>query len=76
MNNPSNAELFLYTHKRNWGIWALYIRFIIATLVWFVLKQIYEHVNVQEVKEALDSAVNMMDSVSSSISGMLPKVRN
>ena len=45
-------------------------------MVWFALKKIYEQANVQEVKEALDLAVNMMDLVSSSISGMLPKVRN
>ncbi|GLJ08886.1 hypothetical protein SUGI_0097600 [Cryptomeria japonica] len=32
--------------------------------------------NVQEVKEALDSAVNMMDSVSSSVSSLLPKVES
>ena len=45
-------------------------------MVWLVLKQIYEQVNVQEVKEAPSLLVNMMDSVSSYISDLLPKVIN
>ena len=45
-------------------------------MVSFVLKKIYKHDNVQDVKEALDLVVNMMDSMSSFVSGLLPKVRN